>query len=273
MTAIYDKAWTLVDGLTPDHKIAGYDANGNKCPVINGEPLWDVVASRQAKLQLPDEVVAEYQSAFDALEWKEEWIITQKASYSMRHTGGVMTMMAPEQGYTRHTPVLDNWDLPVSPSDCVKKSSAFISMMAEVKSNYFAKEFEQIKESVWTEWYETASADSDPALAKGAIEKHFDSPDFREDPQDVIKNAIAKFGLSALVDVAVESINSDSIPLWVEYIEDWGDFNPAIDSAWEQWSQRLATKKAAETVKAEPKKEPVNRVLSTGKAKPVLKKK
>lgn len=155
--SIYDKCWELVDLLPRGNKFVGYDECGEKAPLLNGQLLWDVVTSRVKELTLPENIVAEYKSAFNDLKWKEEWIVTQEAVYSMRHNQGLMSKVESEKGYTKLSPVLDDWTLPIKPDASLDKEVIWQALIEKVKSDYFKSVTEQIKESVWQQWLDLAT--------------------------------------------------------------------------------------------------------------------
>lgn len=158
--SVYDQVWSLVEGLSPrTSKLVAYDGYGEVSPVINGVFLWDIVSQRCNEMTLPTEVEKEYREEFEKLQWKEEYVVTKEASYSMRHNKGVMQKVSQQKGYTKFIPVLDKWTLPVKPRELggQDKERLWESLMDKVKEEYFATEKEAVKQQVWQEWLDLAT--------------------------------------------------------------------------------------------------------------------
>ena len=175
--SVYDQVWSLVEGLSPrTSKLVAYDGYGEVSPVINGVFLWDIVSQRCNEMTLPTEVEKDYRLSFSKLSWKTEYVVSQEASYSMRKSGGAVWQASPEKGYEKYVPVLDirhqltlvrcrslatqadDWALPVLPKETTSIELELDRLLEVAKKEYLEKEIETIKQQVWQEWLDLATA-------------------------------------------------------------------------------------------------------------------
>jgi hypothetical protein len=158
MIAIKKDVFSLVELLPKTSPFLGFGDEGERVPVLNGNYLWQEIERRQVALDIP----SEYKTAFNALEWVEEKVVTREATTSQSFTKGFEVDYTPEASYVKLVPDLINWTLPVKPGTGLSKEAVFLQLVWEVQKTL--PEFAEIEAQIWAEWLELATPHAYPSV-------------------------------------------------------------------------------------------------------------